>query len=294
MGSNERPSAIKGRPSTPEPATQAQEGELDDRTAPPRAPLRVMQILAELAKDRSGASLGRLSERLELPKSSVFSLLRSLEAGNYVVSEEGHHRLGPGAFDLAAAIYQQDGLAGQLHPLMQWLQEQTDETAMLAVPAADWSHLVFADVIEAQSSLRFTAHVGASRPLYSTSVGLALLANAPAEQQEHYLRSTEFVRLTPDTITTAAGLRQAIQRIRREGYAINKGSIEGVTAIAAPVFGVQGELTASVSVAGPTSRMEERSQAIVAPVLEAGRRMSLLLGYAGAYPKRASTNGSIR
>jgi IclR family KDG regulon transcriptional repressor len=270
-----------------------QEPDLDDRAAPPRAPLRVMQILAELARDRSGASLGRLSERLELPKSSVFSLLRSLEAGNYVVSEDGHHRLGQGAFDLAAAIYQQEGLAGRLHPLMQWLQEQTGETTMLAVPAADWSHLVFADVIEAQSSLRFTAHVGARRPLYSTSVGLALLANAPVEQQERYLRTTEFVRLTPDTITTAAGLRQAIQRIRREGCAINKGSVEGVTAIAAPVFGPQGELTASVSVAGPTSRMEERSKAIVALVLEAARRMSHMLGCTGADPESAGENAAM-
>lgn len=262
-----------------------QETEFDDRTAPPRAPLRVMQILAELARAPGGASLVRLSERLELPKSSVFSLLRSLEAGNYVVSEDGHHRLGPGAFELASAIYQQEGLAGRLHPMLQWLQEQAGETCMLAVPAADWSRLVFADVVEAQSSLRFTVHVGAVRPLYSTSVGLALLAHASPEQQEQYLQSTELAPLTPDTITSAAELRKALARIRREGYAVNKGSVEGVTAIGAPVFGLQGKLAASVSVAGPSSRMAARSQALIDLVLETARRMSQTLGHAGAYPK---------
>ena len=65
----------------------------EDRAAPPRAPLRVMQVIATLAKHRDGLSLAQLSEALQLPKTSLFSLLRSLESGGYVISESGHHRL---------------------------------------------------------------------------------------------------------------------------------------------------------------------------------------------------------
>ena len=259
--------------------------ELDDRLAPPRAPLRVMQILAELAKAREGMSLAHLSEQLQLPKTSLFSLLRSLEAGNYVISENGHHRLGQEGFNLAAAIYQHDGLTGRLRPVLQWVQEQTQETAMLAVPVADWTGLVFADVIEATSSLRFTARVGAHRPLYSTSLGLALLAFAPGEQQRRYIHQTEFKRLTPTTITSATALQKALQRIRKDGYVINSGSVNGATAVAAPIFGLQGDVAASISIAGPTSRFEESSEQFLKLVLEAGRRMSQMLGYAQPYPK---------
>jgi IclR family KDG regulon transcriptional repressor len=260
-------------------------GEADERTAPPRAPLRVMQILAVLAASRDGASLAQLSERLQLPKTSLFSLLRSLEAGGYISSENGHHRLGREAFNLAAAISHREGLRGRLRTALQRVQRESNETAMLAVPAADWTHLVFEDVVEAESSLRFTARIGAQRPLYSTSVGLALLAFAPPAQQKRYAEETEMLRLTPSTITSVTALQKTLQRARRDGYVINSGSVEGATAIAAPVFGIDGEVKASVSVAGPSSRITDRSDQIIALVLETGRAMSQLLGYAGPYPK---------
>lgn len=257
----------------------------DERVAPPRAPLRVMQILAVLAASHDGASLAQLSDKLQLPKTSLFSLLRSLEAGGYITSGNGHHRLGREAFNLAAAISHQEGLRGRLHVPLQQLQEQTGETVMLATPAPEWTHLTFADVIEAGSSLRFTARVGAQRPLYSTSIGLALLAFAPPAQQKRYAQETELVRLTPETITSVAALQRTLARTRREGCVINSGSVEGATAIAAPVFGLQGRITASVSVAGPSSRIASRCGHIVACVLETGRAMSQILGYAGPYPK---------
>jgi IclR family transcriptional regulator, KDG regulon repressor len=260
----------------------------EERNAPPRAPLRVMQILSVLASVPEGASLAHLSEHLQLPKTSVFSLLKSLEAGGYVASAQGRHRLGPEAFNLAAAISHQEGLRGRLRAPLERLQRETGETVMLAVPAADWTHLVFADVIEAESSLRFTARVGAQRPLYSTSVGLALLAFATALEQKRYADETELVRLTPDTISSAAALHRMLQKIRREGHVIYGGSVEGATGIAAPVFGPQGRIAASVSVAGPSSRIASRAGRIVAQVLDTGRAMSQLLGHAGPYPIKTS------
>jgi DNA-binding IclR family transcriptional regulator len=76
-----------------------------------------------------------------------------------------------------------------------------------------------------------------------------------------------------------------LQRIRRDGYVSYSGSVEGATAIAAPVFGMQGQIAASVSVAGPSSRMHDHADRIRALVLDTGRTMSQLLGYTGPYPK---------
>jgi DNA-binding IclR family transcriptional regulator len=254
------------------------EAELEDRLSPPRAPLRVMQILIELALAREGLSLARLSEQLQLPKTSVFSLLRSLEAGGYVVSDNGHHRLGQEAFNLASTIYQHEGMTSRLRPTVRWLQHQCDETAMLAVPLADWSALVFADVIESASSLRFTARVGAQRPLYSTSVGLALLAHATPDQQRLYVESTELRRLTPTTIVSAAGLKKALQRIRKDGFVVNSGSVVDASAIAAPVFGARGAVVASIGIAGPTSRIEKDAAKLIKLTVTAAQRMSEALG----------------
>jgi IclR family transcriptional regulator, KDG regulon repressor len=253
--------------------------EAPDRTAPPRAPLRAMHILIELAKTPSGTSLVRLSEALKLPKTSVFSLLRSLEAGNFVVSDNGYHKLDQEAFRMAAAILHHDSLAGRLRPVLEWLQDNTHETVMLAVAEPDWSKLVFADVIEAASALRFTARVGAERPLYSTSVGLALLAYATPDQQKRYIKETKLAPLTPTTITSASRLQQMLKQVRSDGYVVNSGSVNGLAAVAAPIFDSRGALAASVGLAGPSTRVEQRSDEFIALVVEAARRMSEILGF---------------
>jgi DNA-binding IclR family transcriptional regulator len=239
-----------------------------------------MQVLVELAKNPGGTSLVRLSDALKLPKTSVFSLLRSLEAGKFVTSDNGYHKLDQEAFHLAAAILHHDSLATRLRPMTEWLQEKTGETVMLAVAEPDWSKLVFADVVEASSSLRFTARVGAERPLYSTSVGLALLAHAPAHQQKRYIAETKLTQLTPTTITSATKLQQTLKRVVRDGYVLNSGSVSGLAAIAAPIFDGRGALAASIGIAGPSSRVEQRSEELIALVVEAASRMSATLGHA--------------
>lgn len=260
----------------------------DDKWGPPRAPQRVMQIMSELAAAADGLSLARLAEQSGLPKTTLFSLLRSLEQGGFVVSESGHHRLGPEAFKLAAAINKHGSFSSRLRLILEWLHGETDETCLLGIPAADWSALVFADVIESSSSLRFTARVGAERQFYSTSVGLALLAFAPADQQRRYLARVQFEKFTPSTVGSVPALQKLIQRIRRDGYVINSGSVAGATAIGAPVFGTDGAVAASISVAGPAARIEQDVQQIVERTIEAGRRMSRELGYGGAYPRKVS------
>ncbi len=257
----------------------------DERAAPPRAPQRVMQVIAALAASRDGLTLTQMSDALELPKTSLFSLLRSLEAGGYVISENGHHRLGQETHSLAAMIRNSDGFPGNVRAWLMQLHRDCEETVMVGVPADDWTHLVYVDVIEATSWLRYSANVGAHRPLYSTSLGLAMLAFATPEQQRHYLEKTVLTRITAHTITGKKALAQEFQNIRARGHVVSSGSIEGATGISAPVFGSGGGLAAAVGLAGLTVRCERNAERFAALTLACGERMSRTLGYAGPYPK---------
>src|SRR3546814_8792827 len=69
-----------------------------------RSALRTVQILHELALNPAGASLADLSVRLELPKTSLFRLLKTLEAGGYVAADNAAYTLGAAALKLGAAI----------------------------------------------------------------------------------------------------------------------------------------------------------------------------------------------
>ncbi len=256
-----------------------------DRSAPPRAPLRVMQVIATLAQHRDGLSLAQLSEALQLPKTSLFSLLRSLESGGYVISDGGHHRLGQESHSLAALIQRTDGFPGNVRHWLNQLHKACEETVMVGVPADDWSHLVYVDVIEASSWLRYSANVGAHRPLYSTSLGLSMLAFATPEQQKRYMDTTRLQAVTAHTITSRKALQQAFQKIRNDGFAASSGSIEGATGISAPVFGSDGALQAAVGMAGLSIRYERNAERFADLVKECGLQMSRALGYRGPYPQ---------
>ncbi|RYF35185.1 MAG: IclR family transcriptional regulator, partial [Comamonadaceae bacterium] len=156
----------------------------DQRLAPTMAPQRVMRIIEALSDSREGLTLTQLCARTQLPKTSLFSLLRSLADGGYVISEGKNHRLGPETYRIAAVISRTDRFPGNVRPLLEELQKASGETVMLGVPAEDWHDLIYVDVIESTSWLRFSANVGAHRPLYSTSVGKVMLAYADEALRE--------------------------------------------------------------------------------------------------------------
>jgi DNA-binding IclR family transcriptional regulator len=261
----------------------------EDRGANTRAPQRVMQVIAALARSRDGLSLTQISAQLAVPKTSLFSLLRSLEAGGYVISENGHHRLGQETYTIAATIQKTDAFPGNVRPIFLELHKACEETVMLGVAADDWSHLVYVDVIEASSWLRYSANVGAHRPLYSTSMGLTLLAFATREQQARYLETAQLAPVTAHTITSTKGLMLAFREIRARGYVSSSGSIEGATGVSSPVFDRTGALHAAVSMAGPTARYERDAERFAELVMTCGEKMSRALGYAGDYPRTTAT-----
>lgn len=247
----------------------------------PRSPLRVMQVLRELAKTSDGMQLARLRDRLDLPKTTLLSLLRALESGNFIRYDNGRYRLGQGTFQLASSVSRYDNLAARFQHNMEELQRQTRETVVLGVPSADWSNVVFAGTVEAASPLRVVARVGAERPIYSSAVGVALLAWATADQQTNYIANTKFVKNTPTTPTSAKALRDVLNRTRKQGYIVSSAAEPGVTAIAAPALGPRGEIVSAVAICGPTSRMEDHEKEFVELIVETSQRMSKMLGFTG-------------
>src|SRR2546423_244536 len=89
-----------------------------ERAFGPRSVLRVMDILQALSTEPEGLTLAKLSEQLQLPKTSVFSLLKALEGGHYARGHDGRYTLGdqalkPGAsLGHARACFDEAGHAG--------------------------------------------------------------------------------------------------------------------------------------------------------------------------------------
>jgi DNA-binding IclR family transcriptional regulator len=246
----------------------------------PLSALRIMDILSALAGSK-GVKLGELSAALGIPRTSLLGLLRGLTKGQYVHQTEFGYVLGEETLRFCAKAYQSNNLPERARPVLKLLADKTHETIALSALAEDGKNLVYLEVIESQSALRFAPQRGDLRPLYATSPGQVLLAYLDEKKLEEYLRDTTFERFTPHTITRQE-LRTRIQTIRRDGYAVNfDGITRGVSSIAFPVLDSAGKLACVLSAAGPAERFSESHAQILAATDVAAAELSRMLGYMG-------------
>jgi DNA-binding IclR family transcriptional regulator len=252
--------------------------------AGPRSALRVMDILLAVATEPEGLSLAKISDRLRLPKTSVFSLLRALEGGGYLRNHDGRYTLGDQALKLGASLGQARSFPKCARPVLEWLARETEETILLGVLSEEGHEISYVDVIESEKPLRFAVRVGNRRPLYCTAAGKAMLAFSPKSFQSKYLAQTKFVKFTFDT-STKDELVAMFPEIRRRAVVFDaNGIIDGATGIASPCFDEAGLVTCSITIAGPTSRLVTTREKIEQLTLRGAEQLSEILGYRGVYP----------
>ncbi len=256
-------------------------------TAGPRAILRVPEVLMAVASGPEGCSFTELRDQLGLPKSSLHRLLRTLEHGGYLNLQAGCYVLGPQAAQLARKLNQAlptGNFPASCRPTLAWLARETGESVMLGVPTPDGSEIVYVEVVNSATPLRFTVPSGHKRPLYAAASGQVLLAYRSPEDLDRYLAATEFQRLTRDTLS-AEQLPAHLARIRERGVVFDRNSsFIGASAVASPCFDSDGKVQSAISIAGPTERIERELDRLSRLSLEVGEQISRLLGYQGPYP----------
>jgi IclR family acetate operon transcriptional repressor len=87
-------------------------------------------------------------------------------------------------------------------------------------------------------------------------------------------------RFTPNTLTTPAALRDALHRVRQQGYAPDEEEIEpGLRCLAVPITDHAGRPSAALGLSAPASRMTDTAMAALLPRVKAtAARISRMLG----------------
>lgn len=228
---------------------------------------RALCLLELIAQPGAGRGVTQLAAELGIHKSTASRLLATLEAHDLVKADREGYRLGLGLLALAGAASSSVDLVSVVHPTLVDLSRATGETSNLAVLAQGCA--LYLDQVSAAATLRAHSWVGQRVPLHATSNGKVLLAFSAADVVEQAL-SGALDAHTPSTLTDPADLRAELHRVRASGWAAAVDEWEvGLTAVAAPVRGPRGELLGSVSVSGPTFRMQDRLDAVGAEVMAA-------------------------
>ena len=248
---------------------------------------RTLDILEALAAARRPLALSEISTGVGLHTSTAHRLLATLiERGYARHDESGKYALGTRLADIAGRVNAQSDIRTEARPSLERLSAQIGETANLSLRRGD--ALVYIDQVQSERLVRMFIGVGFSAPLYCTGAGKLFLAYGAEGESEReftrYLLETRFEARTRYTLITPHALRDELRRIRARGYSFdNEEMEEGVICVAAPIFDRQGQVTAAISVSGPSSRLKEDHIAeTIAPVCAAAAEISARLGYHAA------------
>jgi DNA-binding IclR family transcriptional regulator len=237
--------------------------------------LEILDVLARVGE----AGVTEIAAALGVHKSTAFRLVATLETRRLVEQTEdrGRYRLGVGILRLAGATTARLDVVQEARPVCRQLAADTGETVNLAV-LAEHSAL-YVDQVAGSSALQSHNWVGQHIPLHATSNGKVLLTGL--EEQERDAVLGRLARFTPRTVTSRSKLGEELERVREQGYAVAVDELEmGLTAVAAPVRNAHGDVVASMSVSGPTFRLQdEHIEEIVPRLLDAVGEVSLRLGW---------------
>lgn len=236
---------------------------------------RGLQIISALADAQDGMSITELAERFDVDKGNMSRFLQTL--ANYGYAEKSpdtrRYTLGPQVVRLSRSLLSRMKLREVAKPFLDELVRATGECAHLAILAQ--GRALYIDQAESPSSLRVNTGVGTMAPLHSTALGKVLLAyaNAPA--------AASLDSYTIRTITDPDALQSHLEKVRKQGYAIDDEEFEvGVRCIAVPVCDFRNRCAGAIGVSGPTSRMSLESLPITAQaVQEIGKALSARLSF---------------
>lgn len=222
-----------------------------------------------------------LSQRTGLHKSTVSRILSTLQREGFVGQNPatGRYRLGIGLISLAGVALGRVDVRSAAYYHLDALVESTQETVNLAI--LDGGECVIVDSRSSPKPLRYTSWIGRRLPLHCTANGKVLLAGLD-EQRRRLLLVFPLRRYTPGTIVAETALAAELARVEARGYASAEGEFEeGYCAVAVPIVDSRGHTVASLSVSGPSLRMERATLAgYVDQLSQASARISTELSFA--------------
>ncbi|MFI6344249.1 IclR family transcriptional regulator [Streptomyces sp. NPDC050560] len=231
---------------------------------------RALAVLERLAATRSRRTLSELSRELNIPISSLHSILRTLQRRMWVEADETGTRFGIGvqALTVGSAYVQTDDVVARAQPVLDWLNEQTGETVHYG--RLEGSHIVYLAKRESHYQLRIYSAVGRRIPAHATALGKAILAEY-GDDEVRGLLTWPLPTLTSKTRSDAAALLRDLATARRLGYATEKEESDtglGCLAVAVPDWR---RVRDAISLAVPTARLGRERRAELAELLLTAR-----------------------
>ena len=236
---------------------------------------RTLDFIELFAKERRPLSLSEIANLLDIPISSSHDVVQALQSRGYlyeIAPRAGYYptlRL----FALGKEIGDNDPVLMRCEILLRSLRGALDESVLLSKVGG--LNATYLQVFDPTHPLRIQVRVGDNiRSIHGTSTGKALLGSLDDRALTTFLKSAKLTPLTKRTIKSATALRKDIELGRKRGWYLNREeSLNGVTTVSV-MFSCNASIYI-VTVAGPSSRLEQKLDTAATLLTEVCRRLEM-------------------
>lgn len=185
---------------------------------PVNAVARAAHVLRACHVLGGGLSLGDIARHLKLPRSTVQRIVQTLVQEGFLASDGSVRSIALGPEILAMGSIAATNVVERVQPVLRRLAAETGETVDLSRLNGD--HMVFLNQITGAQRLRAVSAVGDTFPLHCTANGKAVMAQLP-EKDLRPILLRPLKKHTPHTITRTHDLKQQLDSIRQQGFAVD-------------------------------------------------------------------------
>ncbi|MER2090361.1 MAG: IclR family transcriptional regulator [Sporosarcina sp.] len=249
---------------------------------------RTDMVLKMIGQSPNQLRLIDLSKELGINKSSLYSLLNTLENLRWITKEEGDtYNLGPALGALSAAYFNQFNILQSFHKEAGLSVAVINEHIQLGI--LEEENVIYLGKMEGDSRVRLVTNPGMRFPAYASSIGKIQLIEHTKEELQKRFESSEWEQKTPNTISSLDELYEHVQLAKHNGYATEQEEASlGFNCVAAPIYNYENKIIAGVSFTMMKSNWETKKNAAREEIQNLALRLSQIAGYTGTLKQYAT------
>lgn len=251
----------EARPASPSAPVQAVGEQSESYAGDPNfmaSLARGLSVIAAFSQHPQSQTIAQLSQKTGIPRAAVRRCLYTLAKLGYVVGNDRHFALQPKILTLGHAYLSSTPLVVAAQPFLDRVNDKVHESCSIAILQDD-EILYVARSRKTTRIMSIDLKPGSRLPTYCSSMGRVLLANLPPQDLKAYLMRVKLKAHTERTITSKEKLLQALETVRRNGYAVIDQELEvGLRSIAVPIKDAHGNVVSAMNVGTHASRLTIR------------------------------------
>ena len=201
-------------------------------------------------------SIAEIARALQMLPSKASRMMKTLEAEGFFNRNPISRKYGIGARLLHAGL-----LFAHNHPLRSVILPHLEQISNDSKSLTSWAvferdHVFIVDRMPYMRAA--PVHLlGSNVPLHSSSIGKLFLAHIEEKNRARIIKNLELVEFTPATLSDLNELDQELKKIKKQGYAVDKGEThQYLEGIAAPIFDAQNQIVAAIAISSRNPRLK--------------------------------------